>query len=502
MRPILWFAAIAAVALVGCATREKSPGGSKSAAAVQRVGPFRVSVANRPVRPIVGENTLILSVQDTAGSPVVGAGVGVLVAMPAMGAMARMESRGTVKETAPGIYSASYGLQMQGDWYADIVIRAAGGAEATASYRVSTARSEIAFGGGTAPSGGGGVGSAPAPGAGHKNHGSSGAELGSGEGGAVTIDESRRQAIGIKTEPVEARDLKASIRAAGRAAYDETRRAEISLKFSGWVREIRVDYTGRAVRAGEPLFTVYSPELFAAQQEYLEALRAGSAGTDLAAAARQRLLLWDIPSSEIDAIARAGTPAETLPIVAPVGGVVVEKNVVAGSAIAAGQTLYKIATVNPVWVIASVYQYELPLVKVGMEARIEAPFLGEPSRRGRISYVNPYLDPDTRTGEVRIEVPNPGGDLKPGMYVDVLLERNLGRRLAVPESAVLYAGDRRVVFVDLGDGRLSPRDVTLGAKAGGYYEITRGLQAGEVVVTSGNFLVAAESKLRSAAQKW
>jgi len=191
---------------------------------------------------------------------------------------------------------------------------------------------------------------------------------------------------------------------------------------------------------------------------------------------------------------------DSVPILAPVSGVVVEKNVVQGSAFTAGQTLYKIAPVDPVWVIASVYQYELPLVRIGMHASVIPPFQSEEVRGGTVSYVNPYLDPDTRTGEVRVQIPNPKGDLKPGMFVDVSLERELGERLAVPEGAVIFAGDRRVVFVDLGDGRLEPRDVRVGPKAGGYYEVIGGLQAGDVVVTSGNFLVAAESRLQSAAR--
>jgi Cu(I)/Ag(I) efflux system membrane fusion protein len=193
---------------------------------------------------------------------------------------------------------------------------------------------------------------------------------------------------------------------------------------------------------------------------------------------------------------------EKLPILAPVAGVVVEKNVVAGSSFTAGQTLYRIAPIHPVWVIANVFQYELPLMKVGMEALILPPFPGEPPRTGRVSYINPFLDPNTRTGEVRVVAPNPRGDLKPGMFVDVQLERNLGRKLAIPESAVLYAGDRRIVFVDLGQGRLAPREVTLGAKAGDRYEVVAGLREGDVVVTSGNFLVASEARLRSATTKW
>jgi Cu(I)/Ag(I) efflux system membrane fusion protein len=260
------------------------------------------------------------------------------------------------------------------------------------------------------------------------------------------------------------------------------------------------------VRRGEPLFSVYSPELFAAQQEYLEALKpvAGATGgeADLAQAARQRLLLWDIAPEQLDAIAQSGKPLESVPILAPANGVVVEKNVVQGTAFTAGQMLYKIAPLHPVWVLASVFQYELPLIRPRMDAVIQTPFLDSQSRRGKVSYVSPSLDPTTRTGEVRIETPNAGGDLKPGMFVDVVLERDLGKRLAVPESAVLFSGDRRIVFVDLGGGRLVPRDVTLGAKAGDDYEVLDGLREGEVVVISGNFLVAAESRIKSAAGKF
>jgi Cu(I)/Ag(I) efflux system membrane fusion protein len=325
----------------------------------------------------------------------------------------------------------------------------------------------------------------------------------------VTLDDAGRRAIGVRTAPVERRQLTVPIRAAGRVAYDETRRAEISLKFSGWVREIHVDYTGQLVRAGAPLLSVYSPELLTAQQEYLEARR-GAAGSaepgvhdpDLAASARQRLLLWDVGPAQLEELTRTGKPMESVPILAPAGGVVVEKNVVRGSAFTAGQTLYKIAPVDPVWVIAGVYQFELPLVREGMRATVIPPFQGEAARGGVVSYINPYLDPETRTGEVRLQVPNPRGDLKPGMFVDVSLERELGERLAVPESAVLFAGDRRVVFVDLGDGRFAPRDVTLGPKAGDYYEVLGGLEPGVVVVTSGNFLIAAESRIQSAARRF
>jgi len=274
------------------------------------------------------------------------------------------------------------------------------------------------------------------------------------------------------------------------------------------VRDIRVDYTGKVVRAGEVLFTAYSPELVSAQQEYLTALGIGSdsgsqsVDPEIAAAARARLLRWDIAPAQIEAIARAGKPIEAIPILAPTAGVVLEKNIVRGSAFAAGQTLYKIASIHPVWVIASVYPYELPWVRTGMAATILSPFLAEKSRPGTVSYIDPYLDPQARTAQVRVVAPNANGDLKADMFVDVLLSASIGKRPAIPESAVLYVGDKRIVFVDLGDGRFAPREVTLGAKAGDQYEVVSGLQAGETVVTSGNFLIASESRLKSSAQKW
>ena len=478
------------LALGGCARREERPSPAAPSGG-QRVGPFRIAVENKPARPAVGDNTLTIAVEDSAGNAVAGAEVTALVVMQAMGTMPRMESRGVVREAKPGVYEATYGVSMAGDWDVDVAIRSREGVEVVAAYRLSTSTRDLLYVGGTPPAGGG----VPSSGSG---------EPGAGGIGVVLIDPARRQEIGVRTAPVSKRSLKTTIQAAGKVAYDETRRAEISLKFSGWVRSIQVDYTGRVVRQGETLFSVYSPELFAAQQEYLEALTpiagaAPAAGRDpeLAAAARQRLLLWDITPDQIDAIARSGTPLEAISIVAPVSGVVVEKNVVQGSSFQAGQMLYKIAPIHPVWVLASVYQYELPLIQTGMSAIIQTPFLESRSRRGRVAYLNPYLDPATRTGEVRVEVPNASGDLKPGMFVDVVLERDLGVRLAVPESAVLYAGDRRVVFVDLGGGRLAPRDVVLGPKAGEYYEVLGGLREGEIVVTSGNFLIAAESRIKS-----
>ncbi|PYP39977.1 MAG: efflux RND transporter periplasmic adaptor subunit [Gemmatimonadetes bacterium] len=521
---LLVFALLSVGSLWLLASCQKRNGGAEGAgkAPLQPVGGLQVGVANTPDPPHSGDNALIIVVRDAAGKAVRGAAVDAVVSMPAMGAMPYMESRGKVKEVKPGVYRAEYGLAMNGEWDVNVRVRPKGGAAVEAAYRLSTSTPGLAFAGGT-PSAGRDKAVEGMPGmsgmsgmSGMPATGSSQEQAGPGAGmesapGTITIDAARRQEIGIRTAPAQIRNLSATVRAVGRVAYDETRQTEVTLKFSGYVRDLRVDFTGRPVHAGEVLFTAYSPELWSAQKEYIEALWvAGDSSvvvpappeTELAMAARRRLELWDITPGEIQQIAREGKPREALPIVAPVGGVVTEKNIARGSAFTAGQVLYKIAPLDPAWVLASVYQVDLPLLRVGMAASLTNPYLDERSRHGRVSFISPALQAETRTGQVRVEVPNPRGDLKPGMFVNVELEVALGKRLAVPESAVLPTGERRVVFVDVGNGRLAPREVQLGARAGDYFEVLSGLKPGEVVVTSGNFLVAAESKLKSAAQKW
>jgi membrane fusion protein, copper/silver efflux system len=478
-------AVIATLAVAGCGAR----GHDASRVPMQTVGAYRVGVVTLPDPPRIGENAMTVTVRESGGAPVRDAGLEVVVSMPAMGAMPYMESRGEVHEAEPGVYRVAYGLAMNGEWDVALRLKPARGAPAQAAYRISTNIEGVAYASGGA--------SATA------------ATGGESLAGAISIDPARRQSLGIRVEPIAVRDLTTQIRAAGRVTYDETHASAVSLKYSGWVRAVSADFTGRPVHAGETLFQAYSPELFTAQQEYLEAVRAGYAsGSDvsqsreLVQASRQRLLLWDVPVHEIDAITTAGKPSETLPVVAPSGGVIVEKNVVQGSPFTAGQVLYRIARTDPVWVVASVFQMDLPLVHVGAPARIRDPYDDRLARDGRVSFIAPDLAADSRTGSVRIDTPNPRGDLRPGMFVDVELDVPIGKRLAVPESAVLPTGERRLVFVDLGDGRLAPREVRLGARAGGYYEVLGGLAEGERVVVSGNFLVAAESRLRSAAGKW
>jgi len=500
--PVVGALAVAGVGAWLWLARPFGGGGKVPDVTMELVGDFRMGVATSPDPPRPGENVATIVVKDAAGKPVRGAEIDPRFVMEAMGQMPRMESKGKVTEVAPGVYRATYGLSMAGEWDVHVKLTAGGGAPVMGDWRLSTSVEGLAFVGGSAPSGTA-AGGAPRAGAAAPAAAADGA-LAPGEG-EVRIDAARRQALGIRVGAVEMRDLSSPIRASGRVTWDETRVRDVTFKFGGYVKSLTADFTGRTVRAGEPLFTVYSPELLATQQEFIEANAAAArdpAARDLAAAAKRRLELWDIPAAQIEGIAREGRPRDVLPVLAPVTGVVTEKSVVAGSPFEPGTVLFRIAPIDPIWVMASVYQVDLPLVRVGAPVTLENPYLDGGSRSGRVAFVDPTLAIDTRTSSVRIEVRNPRGDLKPGMFVEVRLASVLGRRLAVPESAVLPTGERHIVFVDLGDGRLVPREVKLGARAGEWYEVLSGLVAGDRVVTSGNFLISSEAKLKTAGEKW
>jgi Cu(I)/Ag(I) efflux system membrane fusion protein len=477
--------AIALAAIVWLAWRQIAGGGPRPE--LHAVGGLSVAVETRPQAPKAGENTLRVRVADAAGKPVRGARVEALIFMPAMGAMPRMESRPALKEVSPGLYQERFGLAMGGSWDVDLTVQPAGGRPAHAALRLTVDNPGLTWV--------------------DEEGGAGGAADGAG---ALTLSAARRQEIGVTTDTVRVRDLDHERRTTGRVTYDESRRSEFTLKFQGWVRELRADVTGGSVRKGDVLFTVYSPDLYSAERELVEALAvrdslpAGAArdrAADLADAARQRLSLWDLTDAQIAQLERTRRPQQAVPMVSPVSGVILEKMVVQGSAVTPGQTLFRFAPIDPVWVMADVFQYELPVLAVGDPVSVSLPGSSAPARRGRIGFVFPYLQEATRTGQVRIEVPNRDLALKPDMFVDVTVSVPLGKRLAVPATAVIYGGERRVVFVDRGQGRLVPREVTLGPRAGDYFAVVSGLAAGDVVVTSGNFLVAAESRLRSTAER-
>ncbi len=329
-------------------------------------------------------------------------------------------------------------------------------------------------------------------------------------GQPVSLSANAANRIGVTYTTVTTGSLSREVRTVGQVTFDETRVKVISPKVDGWVERLYVDFTGQSVTAGAPLLEIYSPMLVTVQEELLLAKRLASdvaAGTpdavrsadELLRSARRRLAYWDIPERQIAEIERTGEVRRTLTLHAPVGGVVVEKLVLSGQRIMAGETLYRVADLSVVWVEGEVFEQDLAVVRTGLP--VAAEFESFPGERwsGRIAYVYPTLNPDTRTARVRVELPNPGRRLKPGMYATFLFTSpRRGDVLSVPRSAVLSTGERSLVFVRREDGRLEPRTVRIGAAAGDRIEVLTGLAAGETVVASATFLIDAESNLGSA----
>jgi len=328
--------------------------------------------------------------------------------------------------------------------------------------------------------------------------------------GAVQISPERQQLIGVKIGKVEMRPLEKIIRTVGRVDYDERKVVTVSPKIGGWIEDLYVDFTGRFVRQGEPLLTIYSPELVSTQEEYLIALRAkkdlvkspfpevAASGNSLAESAKRRLKLWDISDDQIKALEESGQAKKTLTLYSPFSGFVLEKMAFKGMSLMPGMALFKLADLSTVWVYADIYEYELPFIRLGQQAAIQLSYLQGEIFTGKTIYIYPSLDPNTRTARVRFEFPNPDGKLKPEMYGNVEIKVHLGQRLVVAEGAIIDTGLRQMAIVDKGDGYFEPREVKVGAKVDHYYEILKGLKAGERVVTSANFLIDSESRFKEA----
>jgi Cu(I)/Ag(I) efflux system membrane fusion protein len=481
--------------------------GSRSEPSVVQAAGIEIRAAAEPESPRVGENELRIELRDAQGRPLEGARVEAEVRMPAMGAMPAMGGAARVSELGGGIYRAEYRLAMGGTWTLALRAEPPSGEPARAEGSLTVGIPGLRLAGAGAPSEHAPHAHAPAPG---------GAPPGSPAPGEAhpaefRIAPERLQRIGVRMARAERRRLAPAIRAVGRVAYDETALHDVSLKVRGWVGELRVDAVGDLVAKGDVLFTLYSPELYAAQQEYLLALGGQSRARATAApdradylveAARNRLRLWDVAPAELERIARAGEPLEQVAIRSPASGYVVEKDVVAGSAVEPAQRLYRIAPLDPVWVEAEVYEGDVPLVATGMPAEVTLPYLPGRAFPGTVAWVYPGLSGATRTARVRIELANADLALRPDMLANVRLETAAGEALVVPLSAVLYAGPRSFVFLDLGEGRLRPQQVEVGRRVGEEIEILAGLAEGEALVASATFLVASESRLRAALDQW
>jgi RND family efflux transporter MFP subunit len=503
-------------------------GQATSRAVSTRAGGLSIDATLEPDPPRPQGNSLLLTVRDAAAAPVEDAGIAVEASMAAMGSMPAMRSRAKVHREGRGRYRADFDLPVAGTWSPEVTVRSARGS-ATVRYSLTTGSKGLTPVDALA---GGGPAGAPGsrgdiayytcsmhPAVRQKAPGQCpicGMDLvpvrrDEAESGAVVLDDGRRQEIGLRTGVAALQPLAQRVTTVGRVAFDESRLHDVSVKFSGWIGTLDASQTGQRVRAGQTLFTLYSPELYAAEEEYLTALASQRAARSTAApdradylvdAARRKLRLWDLDEREIRALAVRGEPIREVPVRSPVSGLVVEKTVVQGASVAAGTRLFRIANLDRVWVEAQVYEPDIPRVRLGGLAVITLRALPGRPLRGRVTLVEPALAAESRTASVRIEVANPIGDagplLRPDMYADVEFAGASRQALLVPESAVLYTGMRTIVFVDEGGGRFTPREVQLGAKADGAYEVVAGLQAGDRVVTSGNFLLDAESRLKSA----
>ena len=324
----------------------------------------------------------------------------------------------------------------------------------------------------------------------------------------ITISEEKRQLIGVRTTAAAFHSLDKQIRTVGKVEVNETRLALVNTKITGWVKKLFVNFTGDRVVKGQPLLSIYSPDLVTAQEEYLLALRSRTTGTggiaeveasqqSLIDSAKRRLLLWDITPEQIAELEKTGKEQTEMIIKAPLSGIVLEKMVFDGAYITSGMNLYKIADLSKVWIIGDVYEYEVPLVKVGQQARVTLPYSSGEVLHATVSFINPVLDPLTRTVKVRIAVQNPGLVLKPDMFVNVEIMTSSHARLVIPRSAVLDSGTRQIVYVEKEPGVFEMRQVKLGIRGETEVEVLKGIKKGELVVTSGNFLIDSESQLQT-----
>lgn len=324
----------------------------------------------------------------------------------------------------------------------------------------------------------------------------------------ITISPDKVQLIGVRTALAEQRVLDKSIRTIGKVEPDETKLTFVNTKITGWVKKLFVDYVGKEVIKGQPLLSIYSPDLVTAQEEYLIALRSAgsvsSGGAEIDASrsgllesSRRRLQLWDITDAQIADLEKTGKPKTEMTIESPQGGIVLEKMVLEGAYITPGMNLYRIVDLSSVWIMADIYEYEVPLIRTGQSVKVTLPYYSGEARHAVVDYINPSLDPVSRTVKVRLAMKNAGLLLKPEMFANVEINIASGARLVIPREAVLDSGRRQIVYVEKKPGTYEMRSVILGIRGDEYVEVVKGIKKGERVVTSGNFLIDSESQLRN-----
>jgi membrane fusion protein, copper/silver efflux system len=332
------------------------------------------------------------------------------------------------------------------------------------------------------------------------------------EAPTVEIPVEKQQLIGVRTVVVSMRPMQTVIRTVGRVDYDEQGLATINTKFEGWIEKLFVNVTGSSVKKGQPLAEIYSPELYATQQEFINTLRWArknktvssdniqalltSDADAMVEAAKQRLKLWDISQKQIKTIAETGQPIRTLTIQSPVNGVIIQKPVVQGMRVMPGEKMFDIADLSTVWLVADLYESQMSLIQVGQNVTISFNNFPGMAFSSTIDFISPTLTGETRTARVRCTIANPKGQLKPQMFATMEIKADQGERLAIPDDAIIDTGTRKVVYVDKGEGLFEPREVITGLKADGLTELTMGVDPGEKVASSANFLIDSEAQLK------
>jgi Cu(I)/Ag(I) efflux system membrane fusion protein len=343
----------------------------------------------------------------------------------------------------------------------------------------------------------------------------------------IEIPPDQQQMIGVKTSEVKIRPLKKTVRTIGRVEFDERKLTTVNVKVEGWVEKLYADYTGKFVKKGEPLAEIYSPELMSTQLEFINLLKwrrdqahrfqrnvefewgdrygttAKVLSYDLEAViqvAKQKLALWEIPEADIKKLEEEREPLKTMTVRAPSSGYVFQKPAFKGTRVAPGDKIFDVVDLSSVWILADIYEYEIPFIKVGQQARITLSYFPDKEFISKVDFIYPSLSGQTRTARARFVIPNPGILLKPQMFANVEMEIDLGEKLAIPATAVLDTGTRQIVYVDMGDNYFTPRQVKLGDRADGMVEVTSGLKAGEKVAFSAVFLIDSEAKLKGVSQ--
>ncbi len=318
---------------------------------------------------------------------------------------------------------------------------------------------------------------------------------------SIDVPDIQQQKIGLRVTKAEKKIVENTIRTVGTITADQQREAHVHTKINGWIERIYADYIGKPIKKGQSLFELYSPDLVSTQEEYLQARRQGPIGKEIAKAALDRLKLWGVPKEEIEKISQSGKAKRTITFDSPVDGFIINKTAISGMYITPEMELYHIADLTRVWILVTLYEYDVTAISVGDVAQIQLPYDPAHVLTGKISYIYPEIDLETRTAKARIEMDNRDQKLKPGMFVNVELRKNLGEAIIVPEDAIIDTGIRKIVFVKSSTSRFDPRVVRTGPRIGNSFIILSGLNAGEEVVSSAHFLIDAESKLQATMQK-